>query len=127
MSYLDTARWLTSIEDTAAATDGTWAFFIADRDMDVREVNVAVKTAIIADATDFVTITVRNATDNTLIASVATSATGFTAATFRAATITDANKRIDAGDTVTIVVTNSGGTGSPTDNITVQLEADPVL
>lgn len=123
MSYLDKRVLPFSVEDTAAGSDATFPLLIADRKMDIREINVASKTTIAADADDYVTIAVVNGANT--IGSL-TTVTVLTAATFRAMTLTAGNIRVSAGDTLTLVITNTGSTGVATDGLQLQIEADPV-
>jgi hypothetical protein len=122
MAALDKRVLTFNVEDNAAGTGSTYPLLIADRKMDIREINFASKTTTAAHASNYVTVALKNGSDT--IGS-ATTVTVLTAAVFRALTLTAANIRVSAGDTLTLVLTHSG-TGAATDGLVVQIEADPV-
>lgn len=111
-----------TVEDTAAGTDATHPVHRATRQMDVRNVYLATKTAITVDAADYLTITLQ--VGSTVIATLATNATALVANTFAAMTVADADKRIADEADITLVVANTGSTGVALDNVNVQIEAD---
>ena len=113
--YLDERNIPVSVEDTAAGTDVESAVYYADRKMDIREVWVASNAALTTDVNDYVTIELKQGAN--VVATLSTVATGLTAKTFRQLTLTAANARIEAGETLTVAITNAGSNGKATNNL----------
>jgi hypothetical protein len=110
-----------TVEDDAAGTDREDILIRADRAMDIRAIYIGSAAAVTAHATNYVTISVKNGSST--IGTLALSATGLTAKTPAALTLTNANLRLASGDVVSLDFTHAGS-GLATSNLWVQIEAD---
>lgn len=118
LTGLETGYIVVYIGDVSAGSDLTAYLLKPDRKMVVNAVQVGVSTKVTADATNYVTVAVRNGSNN--IASRATNSSDLDAG-ITSLTVNDTYKHIAADGTVSLVVTHAG-TGAALADLTVILK-----
>jgi len=118
LTGLETGYIVVYIGDVSAGDDLTAYLLKPDRKMVVNAVQVGVSSATSADGTNYVTIAVRNGSND--IASRATNSADLEAG-ITSLTVNDSYKHVDADGVVSLVITHAG-TGAALADLTVILK-----